>query len=88
MLAQNQSVVVAHRGGNWAPDNTIANFKASVANQVEGVETDVWLSKDGVAMVLHGDNDGQLGLYGLPDEQVFNWTCEELRTKFKLENGE
>ena len=47
------------------------NFLASIKFNVEGVETDIWLSKDGVAMVLHGDNDGQLGAYGLPNERIF-----------------
>jgi len=36
----------------------MANFRASAENQVEGVETDIWLSKDGVPLVLHGGDDG------------------------------
>ena len=31
-------------------------------------------------MVLHGGNDGQLSLYGLPDQFVFDWTMQELQT--------
>jgi len=58
LLALPGPVVIAHRGGNWAPDNSIANFKASLKNKVQAVESDVWLSKDGVAMILHGDSDG------------------------------
>lgn len=69
-------------------DNSPSNFKASVRHNVEGVETDIWISKDGVAMVLHGDADGQLGLYGRPDVHVYDWTCEELKTLIKLPNGE
>ena len=31
-------------------------------------------------MVLHGGVDGQLVQYGLPDQHVFDWTMDELRT--------
>ena len=79
---------MAHRGGNWSADNSISNFKAAVENRVEGVETDVWISKDGVPMIVHGGDDGQLGLYGLPDQYVYDWTCQELQTKLRLPNGE
>jgi glycerophosphoryl diester phosphodiesterase len=88
LMRQKQTVVVAHRGGAWDADNSPNNFKASVLHNVEGVETDIWISKDGIAMVLHGDADGQLGLYGKPDAHVYDWTCEELKTLIKLPNGE
>lgn len=39
-------------------------------------------------MVLHGGSDGQLSLYGLENERVFNWTQEELQTKIDLGQGE
>jgi len=67
---------MAHRGGNWSADNSITNFKAAVANNVEGVETDVWLSKDGVPMIVHGGDDGELTLYGFPDKFVYDLTCQ------------
>lgn len=66
----------------------MANFMSSVENKVEGVETDVWLSKDGVAMILHGGNDGQMSDYDLPNDYVYEWTSEELKAKIKLSNGE
>jgi glycerophosphoryl diester phosphodiesterase len=50
------------------------NFKGAVEHGLEGIEFDVWLSKDNVPMILHGGSDGQLELYGLHDERVFNWT--------------
>ena len=66
LLQKHGTIVMAHRGGNWSADNSITNFKAAIENKVEGVETDVWLSKDGVPMIVHGGDDGQLALYGLP----------------------
>lgn len=49
---------MSHRGGNWDADNSIGNFTASRLNNVEGVETDVWISKDGVPMITHGGDNG------------------------------
>ena len=39
-------------------------------------------------MIVHGGDDGQLSLYGFPDDYVYEWTFEELRQKIKLSNGE
>ncbi len=47
----------AHRGlVQHAPENTIAAFEAAVRYGCEGIELDVRLSKDGVAIVVHDDN--------------------------------
>ena len=56
----------AHRGlVQYAPENTIEAFQAAVDHGCEGIELDVRLSKDGVAIVVHDDNmkrmtDGKL----------------------------
>lgn len=60
-------------------------FRGAVEHRLEGIEFDVWLSKDKVPMILHGGSDGQLELYGLNDERVFDWTFDQLR---KLDIGE
>lgn len=69
-----RTIVIAHRGGCFGPENSMMTFKAAIANNLEGIEFDVWLSKDNVPMILHGGSDGQLTLYGLEKERVFNWT--------------
>ena len=56
------------------------NFRGAVKDQVEGIEFDVWLSKDNVLMVMHGGRDGDLGQYDLPDDRVFDWTCKQLKS--------
>ena len=38
-------------------------------------------------MVLHGGAQGELSLYGMPEEYVYNWTCEELQSD-KIDIGE
>jgi len=69
-----KSVIIAHRGGNFAPENSMANFREAKRQYVEGIEFDVWLSKDEVPMVMHGGENGELSHYGLANEYVFNWT--------------
>ena len=84
-----RTIVMAHRGGNFGPENSLKNFRLAIEHGVEGIEFDVsdtaerlmivlqvWLSADGVPMVLHGGDDGQLAKYGFPDEMAFTKTCE------------
>ena len=36
----------------------------------------VWLSKDGIPVVSHSGNDGELKDYGHPNDFVYEWTFE------------
>ena len=67
---------MAHRGGNFGPENSMKNFRLAIEHGVDGIEFDVWISADGVPMVLHGGDDGQLTKYGRPDDFAFMYTCE------------
>ena len=54
-------MIWSHRGGYvWGPENSIKAFQASIDNNVEGVEADLWISKDGEIMVTHGKGNGNL----------------------------
>ena len=79
-------IVQGHRGG-FKPDNVMSTFKRSVQEGLEAIEIDVWLSKDGDPMVLHGGEDGELKDYGYPKDLVFEWTTEQLR-ELDAGNGE
>jgi glycerophosphoryl diester phosphodiesterase len=47
-------LVFAHRGGSaLAPENTLAAFATGLASGADGLELDVRLSRDGVAVVHH-----------------------------------
>jgi glycerophosphoryl diester phosphodiesterase len=47
-------MVYAHRGGAaLAPENTLVAFDAGLAAGADGIELDVRLSRDGVAVVMH-----------------------------------
>ena len=70
---------MAHRGGNFGPDNSMKNFRGAISNKLEGVEFDVWLSADNVPVVMHGGDEGQLSQYGMPDEFVFERTLASLQ---------
>ena len=78
---------MAHRGGNFGPDNSLKNFRGALLNNLEGIEFDVWLSADDIPVVMHGGDEGQLGQYGKPDEFVFERTLESLQT-FDIGDGE
>lgn len=47
-------LVLAHRGYHaQEPENTLAAFAAAVALGVDGIETDVRLSRDGLPVIIH-----------------------------------
>ena len=36
-----RTVIIAHNGGNFGPDNSMKNFKGAIDNKAEGIEFDV-----------------------------------------------
>ena len=49
--------IIAHRGDSANfPENTIAAFKAALAEPIDGIELDVQLTRDGVPVVFHDRN--------------------------------
>lgn len=70
--------VISHRGANKeAPQNTIPAFKKSIEIGVDGFETDIHLTSDGIPVICHNytideTSDGQ--------GNVKDKTLEELRT--------
>lgn len=55
LAAQSAAVdIIAHRGASHdAPENTLAAFKLGWEQGADGVELDIWLSKDGKIVCLH-----------------------------------
>lgn len=52
-------ILFAHRGARaHAPENTLAAFRLAVEMGATGLESDVWLTRDGVAVL---DHDGVIG---------------------------
>jgi hypothetical protein len=86
-INQFENITIAHRGGQPLipsgdeddfPENTIAAYRwASNMKGVDGIELDVWLSKDNIPMVNH---DGYLGhTFSESQEFISSLTCEQLK---------
>jgi glycerophosphoryl diester phosphodiesterase len=53
------TILFAHRGARaHAPENTIAAFELALEMGASGLESDVWLTRDGIPVLVH---DGELG---------------------------
>ena len=53
----NSPLIIAHRGASAAaPENTMAAFREAIAVGADGIEFDVRLSRDGVAVVIHDNS--------------------------------
>ena len=70
-------LIIAHRGdSSHAPENTFAAFRRAVEAGADGIELDVRLSKDGVAVVCH---DSSLERTGSVKGKVADFTAAELK---------
>lgn len=69
--------IIAHRGfSSVAPENTMAAFKAAVDLNIDGIETDVQMSKDGHLILCHDETlDRTTNGHGL----IKDHTLEQLR---------
>lgn len=69
--------IYAHRGANReAAENTRTAFDQALAYPIDGMETDVQLSRDGVTVLWH---DWFLGKLGLPGSRIDNYEYRELQ---------
>ena len=67
---------VAHRGGaEIAPENSLAAFETALEYDIDMIELDLHLSKDGIIMVFHDPS-----LERLTGEEgfIYDYTAEEL----------
>ena len=70
-------LIIGHRGASaLAPENTLAAFRRAIADGADGIEFDVRLAHDGVAVVIH---DATLERTGLLKGRVGNLTAAELQ---------
>lgn len=54
LLVAPRTLIIAHRGASAEkPENTLAAFRRALALGVDGIELDVQLTQDGVAVVFH-----------------------------------
>ncbi len=69
-------LIIAHRGDSkHAPENTFAAFKRAIDAGADGIELDVRLAKDGVAVVFH---DSSLKRIAGRKGKIAHYTSTEL----------
>lgn len=69
-------LIIAHRGASkHAPENTFAAFKRAIDAGADGIELDVRLAKDGVAVVFH---DSSLKRIAGREGKIAHFTSIEL----------
>lgn len=84
-------LVIAHRGGDRRPENTLASFRYAAALGADWVELDVHRIADGALVVLHDETvdrttDGSGDVHAMTLEQVkaldagYRWTPDGGRT--------
>ena len=76
----------AHRGASeYAPENTLQSFYLGLQMQANGIETDVQLTKDNVAVLFHDET--LLRVTG-EEGSVSDYTLEELQQMKLLNSNE
>lgn len=69
--------IFAHRGANrQAPENTLAAFDQALNYAIDGIETDVQLSRDAIPVLFH---DHFLDKLGLPGQRINDFDFEQLQ---------
>ena len=72
------SLIFAHRGANKeAAENTRSAFDKALEYPIDGIETDIQLSRDEVAVLWH---DRFLGKVGLPGKHIDDYDHAQLQT--------
>ncbi|WP_456367907.1 glycerophosphodiester phosphodiesterase family protein [Thermococcus sp.] len=83
MVDWNKVIVLGHRGySSKYPENTLLAFKKAMEAGADGVELDVWLTRDGEVVVIH---DETVDRTSNGSGKVKEMTLEELR---ELDFGE
>ncbi len=94
-IAAYATEIIAHRGASFdAPENTLAAFRLGYAQQADGVELDIHLTKDRQVVVLHDADTARVtgvtnkvalhttvGLQSLEAGRWGKWTNSNFREK-------
>ena len=88
VFSSHKTFIESHRGVNREIfQNTLEAFSRSIQYDIESFETDVWLTKDNVLVLIHGGDMGNLdGYYDHPGN-VTDLTWDELSTYRTIEDN-
>jgi glycerophosphoryl diester phosphodiesterase len=79
----------SHRGVNTEFfQNTYLAFKKAIQYNIDGIELDVWLSKDNVPVIVHGGGNGNISGYYNGTGSVKNYTIKELKKFRSVEDNQ
>lgn len=79
--------IEGHRGVNREmPENTLDSFTQAINYNLDSIELDVWLSKEGVPVVIHGGNKGEIDEFVDKEGTISNFTIQEIK-QFRTKNG-
>lgn len=71
------TLIYAHRGANReAAENTRPAFDKALTYSIDGIETDIQLTRDGVCVLWHDDDLARLAL---PGRRIDDYTLDELQ---------
>jgi glycerophosphoryl diester phosphodiesterase len=88
LLTPHKCFIEGHRGVNkLEPENTLKSFAHSYQSNLDGIELDIWLTKDKIPVVIHGTEEGGIedSLNGIG--KIKEMTLEELK-KIKTKVGD
>ena len=88
VFSSHKTFIESHRGVNREIfQNTLEAFSRAIQYDIESFETDVWLTKDNVLVLIHGGDMGNLdGYYDHPG-YVTDLTWDELSTYRTIEDN-
>lgn len=76
--------IECHRGVNKEePENTLAAFDKAIELDCDSIEMDIWLTKDNIPIVIHGDHEGRVNENS---GKITNYIYEEI-SQIKLEKN-
>lgn len=88
-MTKGKTAIVGHRGCGASavggtsiyPENSLFSFKSALNENADGIEFDVWLTKDNEIVVIHGTEDGYLGETVVSDKPIKNYKIEDLTSE-------
>ena len=88
VFSTHKTFVESHRGVNREIfQNTLPAIERAIQYGVESFETDIWLTKDNILVVLHGGNKGSLEGYYNHTGFVTDLTWDELKYLRSVEDN-
>lgn len=89
IFSPHQTFIESHRGINRElPQNTMIAFNRVLTYDIDGFETDTWITKDNVPVIIHGGNDGQISSYYDHEGIITELTWDEIKEFRTIEGNQ